>query len=297
MSRIIRAAAMCAAALLVSVGATGVAVAKPKPPAPQTTWYFQGFEQNTDDWFGDITRQADGYTNGGGYADGIDSAFGTHHARLGLGGAYTDWGRGLSDTTFPEPGYVSNLDVYLDTAYAATAGDKRFDIDLGTNRADGDFFQDYVFNAGTVPTGFVVGSSTNAGRGSTFPANPCPSPSTGDNACRAPVTITQSGWYSFRYTVRDVDNQLRVRMQILDHDQQQVPGADWTIVGRSPADEAGGPSYLWTAQQEIQDLAIDDTVLAPLQPQNKEDCKNGLWQMYSNPSYKNQGQCEKALKH
>src|SRR5205085_7169749 len=51
------------------------------PPEP----YFNGFEQNTDGWFdstsvpphyGKITRRQSGYSNGGGYADGIASAAG-----------------------------------------------------------------------------------------------------------------------------------------------------------------------------------------------------------------------------
>src|SRR5437879_13585752 len=55
------------------------------PPAP----YFNGFEKNTNGWFdlsnghfGHIMRQPSGYSNGGGYADGIASAAGKWHARL-----------------------------------------------------------------------------------------------------------------------------------------------------------------------------------------------------------------------
>src|SRR5438045_7821062 len=55
------------------------------PPGP----YFNGFEKNTDGWFdstnggiGTITRRPSGYSNGGGYADGIASSAGRWHARL-----------------------------------------------------------------------------------------------------------------------------------------------------------------------------------------------------------------------
>ena len=296
MSRIIRAAAMCAAALLVSAGATGVAVAKPKPPAPQTSWYFQGFEQNTAGWNDDITRVADGYSNGGGYADGIDSAFGTHHARVGTpDGAYFDF-TGIADPTeFPEPGYVTNLDVYLDTSWAMSNLDKRVDVDQSSWDNAGNWLQDFVFDGVTTPAGFVFNSATNGGRSGANPLSPCPSPNTPpDNSCRVAVTISQSGWYSFRHTFRDVDGKMAVRMQILDHQQHTV--ADWTIVSEHPAADFGGPNYIWFPAMEIDDLAIDDTVYAPLQPQNKEDCKDGRWAAYSDPSYKNQGACEKAVK-
>jgi hypothetical protein len=56
------------------------------PPGP----YLNGFETNTSNWFdlsnggtsGSISRQSSGYTNSGGYADGINSASGTR--RFGL---------------------------------------------------------------------------------------------------------------------------------------------------------------------------------------------------------------------
>lgn len=48
--------------------------------------YSQGFETDTSGWNnfgpGTIHREASGYTNGGGYADGIASASGGFHARL-----------------------------------------------------------------------------------------------------------------------------------------------------------------------------------------------------------------------
>src|SRR5437868_3180784 len=54
------------------------------PPGP----YFNGFENNTNGWFGfsgsTITRRHSGYSNSGGYGDGINSATGNWHARLGL---------------------------------------------------------------------------------------------------------------------------------------------------------------------------------------------------------------------
>src|SRR5207253_6273668 len=100
------------------------------PPGP----YFNGFENNTNGWFtiggyGTITRRHSGYSNSGGYGDRINSATGNWHARLGLTsnhdtcmsasgphpiyyGPYTNWG-GYS-STFPQGGYKTQLDIYLD---------------------------------------------------------------------------------------------------------------------------------------------------------------------------------------
>ena len=74
------------------------------PPGP----YFNGFENNTNGWFGfsgsTITRRHSGYSNSGGYGDGINSATGNWHARLTGNpcdrtqygtpcyGPYTNWG-------------------------------------------------------------------------------------------------------------------------------------------------------------------------------------------------------------
>src|SRR5437762_1160245 len=85
--------------------------------------FFNGFEKNTNGWFdstnggaGTITRRPSGYSNGGGYADGIASASGKWHARLtgeppctqsqseSCSGPFTRWG-GYS-STFPPGGYL-----------------------------------------------------------------------------------------------------------------------------------------------------------------------------------------------
>lgn len=63
--------------LFVAVAARSARAAA--PPAP----FFNGFEKNTAGWFdsssggdGTLTRQPSGYSNGGGYADGVSSAAG-----------------------------------------------------------------------------------------------------------------------------------------------------------------------------------------------------------------------------
>jgi uncharacterized repeat protein (TIGR01451 family) len=247
--------------------------------AQAATSYSNGFETDTSGWNnngGTIVREATGYDNGG-YADDIASASGGFHARLKLStsascapglagsactGPFTQWGG--YETVFPTGGYKTEAAIYLDTAFALDHADYRFDWDSAINNSSGTFLQDYVFNAGTTATGFIIGTSTNAGRGSTFPANPCPSPSTAPNACRVPVAITTSGWYTFQHTFTEVGGFLDVQFRILDASGVLVPGADWTIKTGHAMANVGGHRYGWFVNQEIQDLAIDNTLLRGL---------------------------------
>jgi hypothetical protein len=243
------------------------------PPGP----YFNGFEASTSGWFdlsnggfGQIMRQPSGYTNGGGYADGIVSATGAWHARLDGDpclppspclGPYTRWG-GYSDT-FPLGGYRTYVDIYLDVAWAGTHPDVRFDFSSAINNSTGGFLRDFVFNAGTNrptdpgPPGFFINASTNAFRSGAFPQNPCPNPSTSPNVCRTPVHIETSGWYTFRHTFRDAGGSLAVDMEIFNSSGGSVTA--WTIYSGDAIATVGGNRYGWFANEEIPDLPIDNS--------------------------------------
>jgi hypothetical protein len=261
-----------------------VAFADP-PPGP----FFQGFETDTSGWFdsstnapsGTITREPSGYTNGGGYGNGITSADGSFHARINFdqcandatappaptsndcNAPFTRWG-GYS-STFPAGGFSTSLDIYLDTAWATTHTDYRFDWSDAINDTAGNFLQEYVFNAGTAPiggTGFFVNASTNATRSGAFPENPCPDPgptATPPNACRAPVNITTSGWYTFTHTFRDDAGSLAVDMSITPVGSG-TPVASWTILTDKSMSGVGGNRYGAFDNDEIADLAIDDSM-------------------------------------
>jgi hypothetical protein len=243
------------------------------PPGP----YANGFETNTSGWFdstngwtGTIAREASGYTNGG-YASGIPSATGGWHARLTgdpcaapvapCVGPNTRWGG--YDDTFPIGGYRTYVAIFLDTGWAATHPDARFDFSSSINNAAGTFLRDFVFNAGTnlatdtSAAGFYVGASTNAFRSSTFPQNPCPAPSAPPNTCRAPAHITTSGWYTFRHTFRNDGGFLAVDMDIFSSGGGSV--ASWTIRPGDAMATVGGNRYGWFANEEIPELPIDDS--------------------------------------
>ena len=175
---------------------------------------------------GSITRVPSGFSTGGGYADAIDSAQGNDHARLHVDpaanfgnagdpscapgskdciGPYTDWGLSFSAGRFPTGGVSTSADIYLDTAFAATHKDYRFDWDSALNDSTGQFLQDYVFNVGTatpndpriesgVASGnshFVIAASTNALRESSSPEDPNHNPQ-----CITASDGTRSNMYS-----------------------------------------------------------------------------------------------------
>jgi hypothetical protein len=123
----------------------------------------------------------------------------------------------------PANGDLTQLDIYLDTGWAATHADYRFDWDSALGLAKGCtaanpfgcFLQDYIFSVGTAPQNgrgpacsddnkyFVVSVGNNS------PGDP----EGGAN----PICITASGWYTFRQTFRpDINGNLEVDFAILN---------------------------------------------------------------------------------
>ena len=248
------------------------------PPEPQGDWeWLQAFEYDTENWFehrdGTIHREASGYRSE--YADGIESSVGGHHARLRnpqgedcmapfseetrCGGPYSPLGREpVPNADWPEGGYMTRIDIYLDGAWAERNPDHRFDFSSAINRAgDGEHLRDVLFNVGTDPEGsgaWIIGASHQHGRANADPADPCPEPADGRNECRAPVTATGSGWYTFQHTFRDDAGDLAVDMEVVDPAGNVV--GEWTIYDIE-MEGVGGEHYGWFPNQEIFDLAID----------------------------------------
>ena len=248
-----------------------VAAAMPAQAAPPPGPYFNGFEKNTNGWFpyagSTITREPSGYSNGGGYADGIQSASGNYHARLGLTaspgscdsssgthpiywGPYTNWG-GYS-SVFPNGGYRTDLDIYLDTSWATANPDKRYDWSSAINDPSGNFRRDFVFNVGTAPLGFVIAGGNNSTRCGADPADPG----------HLPVLVTESGWYTFRHTFTGVQGgPLKVVLTLIQKSTGAVIGTwDRSVPGDIIGVTVGGNRYGWFVQNEIPDLAIDNAI-------------------------------------
>jgi hypothetical protein len=250
------------------VAAVPMAVASADaPPGP----YFNGFETNTAGWFnfsgGTITRQPSGFMTGaGGYANGISSAEGNWHARLGIDpspgtcasgggpqpvftGPYTNWG-GYS-SIFPTGGYTTRVDVYLDVQWAMANLDRRFDWSSAINDTSGQHRRDFVFNVGTDALGFVMSGSNNTTRCGADPANPL----------RTPIHISVSGWYTFEHVFTGVpDGPLTVLLRVMPAGTT-TPLGTWVLTDASDiiGVTVGGNRYGWFVQNEIDDLAIDNS--------------------------------------
>lgn len=272
-------AVLASAAVIAAVASTALAIDPQQP-------FFNGFETDTAGWFdnsgqgfGVITREPSGFVSVTGYAGGVASATGGFHARVrsagcnivGPGscpGPFTGWGATVPvPGSFPGGGYTTEVAVYLDVVSAASHLDTRFDWDSTVHLAGSPNYLRYVFNAETTSAGFLIGSSQQSGRIDADPSNACPNPSTPPNACRAPVTIASSGWYRFRHTFRDDGTgKLAVDMTILNSSGGVVPGASWTIFQSLALSALGGPNFGWFENEEIPELAIDDSRMDPVLP-------------------------------
>lgn len=246
------------------------------------TPFFNGFEVDTTGWFdnvGTITRVASG-------TDGIVSATGGFHAKVNGPGPFTRWGG--YESVFPTHGFVTKTDIYLDMAQNPVVGtDKRFDYTSAISKQDGFHLRDFVFNVGTDPAnaGQWVMSASNNTPG--WPSNPG----------RDPFTVSQTGWYTFRHTFGDNGSGvLEVVMDVLDKDGNVLH--TWTL--SDPSDligtVVGGNRYGWFVTNAFPFLAVDNTEkyeIVPLvgPPAHKDECKDGGWQTFNNPEFKNQGDC------
>ena len=253
--------------------------------------YSNGFEETLDDWTnfgGTITRQASGFTNPGGYANTVASAAGGFHARLdrrnescfsktGGGGdavlcqgPLTKWGG--YNSTWPAGGYTTQLDIYLDTAYATANNDSfggnmacllppgnateptckgtRFDYSSAINNSSGAHLRDFGFNVSTGLlgddcSGFTVLGTTNVDRIGANPNLP-------GHQC-----IETSGWYTFKHTFSEENGFLKVLMEIIPAGGGAAT-ASFTITGIDPIGSVGCNRYGWFTNQEIWGLPIDN---------------------------------------
>jgi len=215
--------------------------------------YFNGFETDLDGWYeynSEMTIVSSGH-------NGITSADGDNHVVITppmydtWTGVFTRWG-GYS-SVWPEGGFYTELDIYLDVEYATSNVGQQFDFTSAVSKKDGDFRRDYIFSVGTTDEGFVMSASNNSPG---WPANPG----------RNPVNIYTSGWYTFRHNFRDVADVLTVEMEVIDSNGNVV--GSWTL--SDPTDIIstiiGGNRYGWFCFIEFPELAIDNAERGYLVP-------------------------------
>jgi hypothetical protein len=283
---------LVAVALLAPAALTVVLVGSASAAGPT---YSNGFESDTDGWLdvfgGTITRQASGFTNPGGYASAVPSATGGFHARLdrttegcfeksGGGGPtvhcygpLTRWGG--YNGKWPAGGYTTQVDVYLDAAYATanpdtyggnracllpnptdvTCNGTRFDYTSAINKNSEppelpSHLRDFGFNVSTGLggddcSGFMVVGTTNVDRIGANPNSP-------GGRC-----IPTSGWYTFKHTFSEDAGFLKVLMEVIPAGGGPAT-ASFTISGIDPIGTVGCNRYGWFSNQEIWGLPIDN---------------------------------------
>jgi len=238
-----------AAVAIVSGGTILFSPAATAAPAPYA--YSNGFENvndtsppapaNSTEAFIGISRVASGTGD-------ITSATGGWYGSAAVdSNAFTRLG-GYSNV-FPAGGYTTSADIYLDSSQADDL-DLRFDwisaiSDTSTPPAHR---RDFVFNVGTDGLGgFVVSAGNNSGRDSSYPANPD----------QNPITISNTGWYTFEHHFYDNGSGvLAVDMTIKGSAGNVIN--TWTL--SDPSDvigtTVGGNRYSWLANNELP-LALD----------------------------------------
>lgn len=150
----------------------------------------------------------------------------------------------------------------------------RFNWTVGVSRPDASFLQDYVFSVGTAPkhfsqfdpensycaSGWIIAAGYNSFR------------SGGDyyNPGKEPMCLSGSGWYTFKQVFKDVGGQLVVDYFILDSNGVPtqctnylgIPSpCQWTRTPGHAIADVGCPRYGWLANEEVNDLPIDNTKL------------------------------------
>lgn len=235
--------------------------------------YLQGFEHDTTGWTDGslVERVRSGSSSD--YADNARAAIGRYYARLSLGEATScapspgttyagpSTELGCYGCVFPTVGFRNQVRVYLDTTYAASNPDKGFDLTSAINGTDCNHRRDFAFNATTCgpgqtitcgtseSAGFIIGTSNGAGRCGLDQTDPA----------REPIYVTISGWYTFEHVFRNVEGMLDVTLNLRSPSGSLVKS--WNR--SSPLDDiasVGGNRFVWFANNQIPDLAIDNVV-------------------------------------
>jgi hypothetical protein len=273
-----------------------------------TSPYANGINAASGTWLGRVkSAVSQGSATGSGSCT-IDTSGPGSNSSLLCFGPFTDLGLTPAFKVakpFPSGGYTTQLDIYLDVAYANSHPDcgtaspvgapcspntpgtvnpacitnpngidcegSRFNWTVGLNDPSGNFHRDYVFQVGTAPD--PSGS---------FPSSACPngyiinaqynSFRSGGNPYQGFETkcLATSGWYTFQEVFTSVGGFLQVDWSILNSGGttpatcQDTTGAHtpctWSrTLSADPISQIGCPSYGWLANEEINDLAIDNT--------------------------------------
>jgi len=212
--------------------------------------FSQDFETNTSGYAsngGSIAIEASG-------SNGVTSADGVSHARIAeseAGGVFTRLGGYRRDD---DQGFVTSVQVYLDTDMLAGEG---FDYSVAANGPDGAHQRDFIFHVAkdSSTLQLLIGADNNTNN------EPREDLDAGNHA-----VISSSGWYTFEH--RFYENgagDLEVAMHVYD----SLGSLLFTEVRSAAADdfdtEYGGNRYGWFTNIDVTGgIAIDNASMATL---------------------------------
>lgn len=223
--------------------------------------------------------------------DTVDWSAATHNADAQTatipGGSASYFGGTVSDTeyraTWPELGYITELDVYLDPE-TMSAGDG-FDLTVASSNADGNHLRDFIFHVGKTGAGDVL---VNGSNNSDFEVNEYKLSNDGDGT---PTTIAEAGWYTFQHSFYDQDGSLAVDLNVLNSSGTTIFATTRHHAG-DVIEGVGGARYMWftfaTGGVDIDNQTLAHNVQSPGAPESREECLKGG---FADFDFDNQGQC------
>ncbi|WP_082099674.1 S-layer homology domain-containing protein [Demequina maris] len=224
--------------------------ASPTTPVTSVSSYVNGFENGTGN-VGLVTRANGGTLASSGcwYAEAPVTNYGTHASAGKVSTVY-----GGSATYFPNAGYTTSADFYLDKG--APLG--QFAWDSSVNGTDGALQRDFIFVAGSNGSGTWRVDTT----GSAATSSPYRSSYSG-NA----ISITESGWYTFRHRFYAEGGRLYAEMTVRDASGATL--GTWTRGGNAGdliPTLVGGSREGWLINNSYADLRMDNVVLGAPRP-------------------------------
>jgi hypothetical protein len=231
-----RLASLASASALIATMAVAVVPAAAMAATPS---YNNGFEKDDGKYYlaGTEMYEVDRVAS---KTSPIRAASGNWYATAGPGSdVFTRFG-GYS-STFPTNGYTTSIDVYVDVASVG-----QFEWSSAIGDTSGAHRRDFIFHVGRAADGpFQASVSNNSQR----------------NAADGfgPVTITQSGWYTFRHAFKNDGGTLSVDMSVTKKGAS-IPVGVWNL--SDPTDEigvtVGGNRYGWLVTNSFDALALDN---------------------------------------
>ena len=250
------------------IGLAALAIALAASHARASVVHSEGFEDpawvagQLGNWQnfsgGDINRVATGHngiaSSGGGNAhavienltDGLDVF---NQPSLGANSPFTQLG-GYSSTF--GSGFTASLDVYLDPDWADGQG---FDYSVAVNNQSGTHLRDFMFHVGVVAGDLLVNASNNTDR--SFNSFKLLNENGGDY-----YTVATAGWYTLQQVFYEIGGILTVDLNLLDDGGSTLHTITRSTATDDIATTVGGNRYGWFTYNNIEGLAVDNTVLS-----------------------------------